>query len=99
ACRHERRAQLLERDLRTNSELSLTNRMDLLRDVSAATDSRDRCLERLKLNESTEQDFWAVIEQAHSAPGAPEREMTQDAPNAIQNAADASKGDLATHGG
>lgn len=48
ALRHERRACLAERWLRTEADtLSITDRLALLREISNATDSRDKCIERL----------------------------------------------------
>jgi len=61
ACRHECRALLLTRWLRKEagdradgnggkqSTMSLADRLAVLRDISAASDSRDRCLEKLGL--------------------------------------------------
>lgn len=55
ACRHERRASLCERWLRLAEdagELDLSTKLQLQRDIGNATDSRDKCLERLGVNTS-----------------------------------------------
>lgn len=56
AVRHEKRARLIERWLSQNAELPLTDRCQLLRELSAATDSRDKCLEKLKQGKD-----WSMI--------------------------------------
>lgn len=52
-CRHETRAQLLQRWLRESETdgkpLPIPDRAQLLREISSATDARDRCLEKLNL--------------------------------------------------
>ena len=59
ACRHERRAALAERWLRVNAdELDVSAKLNLLKTISDATDSRDKCLDRLKLDTPTS-DPWA----------------------------------------
>jgi len=51
ACRHETRAGLLFRWLRNEGEaIPLERRITLLREISAATDSRDRAIRALALN-------------------------------------------------
>jgi hypothetical protein len=49
ACRHEARAQLLQRKLRLET-LTPDQYFACLRDISAATDSRDRCVKALGLD-------------------------------------------------
>lgn len=50
SCRHERRCQLLERWLRKGMEtLPLSDRLAILKDLSSATDARDKCLKMLSL--------------------------------------------------
>lgn len=61
ACRHERRAQLAERWLRINADLPLNERLGLLKTISDATDSRDRCLERLRLDVAPVDPWQAAI--------------------------------------
>ena len=59
AIRHERRCLLLQRWLRDENEtLAIADRMRILADVSAATESRDRCLRHLGLDRTAEHDFW-----------------------------------------
>jgi hypothetical protein len=53
ACRHEARALLLQRKLRNEVENLTTDQyLAVLRDLSAATDARDRCLKGLRLDEA-----------------------------------------------
>jgi hypothetical protein len=53
AMRHERRVKLCERWLREDySDLDIDKRMKIQKEISNATDSRDRCIEKLKLNRS-----------------------------------------------
>ena len=48
---------------RTTSEgLTVLERVQLLRELSAATDSRDRCIERLKLPEAGKLDPWPFLD-------------------------------------
>jgi hypothetical protein len=52
ACRHEARALLLQRKLRNEVESLTTDQyLAVLRDLSAATEARDRALKGLKLDE------------------------------------------------
>ena len=62
ACRHEARAQLLTRWLRTaEGELPLAERLSVLREIGKATDSRDSCLQKLGLDRTEAYDPWAAI--------------------------------------
>ena len=54
AIRHSGRAQLLERWLRVEEGLSLNERLAVLKEIGAATDSRDKCLQRLGLDVTRE---------------------------------------------
>lgn len=66
AIRHESRAQLLQRWLRTEEGLTLAERVTLLQQIGAASDSRDKCLEKMGLNGKAEAlDILAVIRDAH----------------------------------
>ncbi|RMF22769.1 MAG: hypothetical protein D6760_06770, partial [Deltaproteobacteria bacterium] len=59
AVRHERRARLAEQWLRREWELlSTADKLAILREASAATDSRDKCIERLALPRPKETDPW-----------------------------------------
>lgn len=61
AMRHEKRALLCERWLRIHGdELPLAERLSLLSAASTATDSRDKCLDRLGLDRR-ELDPWANL--------------------------------------
>ena len=64
ACRHEGRAQLLTRWLRVDDgDMSITDRVSLLREIGSATDSRDRCLKALELSvRSDNLDPWAALD-------------------------------------
>lgn len=61
ACRHEGRAMLLQRLLRSEADLSLSDKLTILRDISAATDSRDKCIDRLGLKAESHRDPWAAL--------------------------------------
>lgn len=50
-------------------DLTLAERVMLLDKIGAATDSRDRCLERLKLDTKAEPDVWTIIQTAQKAVG------------------------------
>lgn len=51
AARHEARALLLQRMLRDKQdELTTDQKLSILRDMSAATDARDRCIKQLNLD-------------------------------------------------
>lgn len=54
AIRHSGRAQLLERWLRVEPDLTLNERLAVLKEIGAATDSRDKCLQRLGLDVTRE---------------------------------------------
>uniref|UniRef100_A0A7C2K054 Uncharacterized protein n=1 Tax=Schlesneria paludicola TaxID=360056 RepID=A0A7C2K054_9PLAN len=57
--RHETRCQLLTRWLRIEGDkLTVLDRSALLRDISSATDARDKCLERLGLDKSALPAPW-----------------------------------------
>ena len=61
AIRHSGRASLLERWLRVEPGLSVSERIAILKEIGAATDSRDRCLERLDLKTDHE-SFWSAVD-------------------------------------
>lgn len=62
ATRHEGRARLLQRYMRSEGDLPLHDRIQLLREISAASDSRDKCLERLGLTVAMgAADVFAII--------------------------------------
>lgn len=76
--RHETRAQLAARWLRIQGdELSLADRLQLLATISAATDARDKCLERLKLDRDRKDN---ALEALYASPGRPgvDREAEAD---------------------
>lgn len=77
SCRHEARAQLLTRWLRTDEGLKLPERLAVLKEIGAASDSRDRCLERLGLNVDAKSDPWAML-------ALPSRVDAQDAASGTQ---------------
>ncbi|RMF24679.1 MAG: hypothetical protein D6760_02810 [Deltaproteobacteria bacterium] len=59
AVRHERRARLAEQWLRRKwGTLSTADKLAILREASAATDSRDKCIERLALPRPKDVDPW-----------------------------------------
>ena len=68
--RHEARAQLLTRWLRKPGKdsdakqpgLSFTERLAVLREIGSATDARDKCLQRLGLDQRQQTDIWSVLE-------------------------------------
>jgi hypothetical protein len=59
--RHEARAELLNRYLSNEKNLSLSDRMNLLAQISAATDSRDKALKALGLDRTNDSDPWAGL--------------------------------------
>ncbi len=78
ACRHEGRAQLLQRWLRevnaddSNGNNSIQDRLSILREIGNATDARDKCLKSLRLHEKPEEDdTWPTITVTNT-PEAPE---------------------------
>ena len=84
ACRHEGRAQLLQRWLRElhngDKSPSVQDRLSILREIGSATDARDKCLKSLRLHEKPEEDdAWPII-TVTNGPGV-ETEM----PTAIGN--------------
>jgi hypothetical protein len=56
ACRHETRALLLNRWLREQPDASLADKLALMRDITNASDSRDKCLEKLGLSKSAKDE-------------------------------------------
>lgn len=46
----------------TSTGLSILDRVQLLRELSNASDSRDKCLERLKLDADPQTDAWAILD-------------------------------------
>ncbi len=63
AVRHSGRAQLLERWLRVEEGLSLNERLAVLKEIGAASDSRDKCLKLLGLDVAHDatRDAWASV--------------------------------------
>lgn len=61
----------------TRTTLTITERSGLLRDISAASDSRDKCVERLSLKQSSNNDPWALF------PALPEPQTAQDATGGV----------------
>lgn len=59
--RHERRALLCERWLRVEPDLRLDARLQLMRDVSNATDSRDKCIKALDIDRNSQADMLDAI--------------------------------------
>jgi hypothetical protein len=87
ACRHEGRALLLTRWLRTESDgarkqagdasdkpggLTVGERLAILKEIGNATDSRDRCIRGLGLVEAPDRDPWAVIDSPPKPPDTPD---------------------------
>ena len=60
ACRHERRALLLERWLRVGGIVLMAERLSVLKDISGATDQRDKCIERLDIAKDRQDAFEAL---------------------------------------
>lgn len=59
----------------TTSGLSIMERASLMKDISTATDSRDKCIERLGLSRPIESDAWRVLDvPADAQPHAGERD-------------------------
>lgn len=76
ACRNERTAQLSQCWAKENPDLPLNDRLNLARGIGAASEARDRAIEKLKLD-TKPADLWA------SAYAAPIPAKTPDtAPNA-----------------
>lgn len=69
ALRHSGRAQLLERWLRIEADLPLNERLAVLREIGSASDSRDKCLQRLGLDQTQHSDPWAVVDAMHASGG------------------------------
>ena len=75
--RHEARAQLLTRWLRKPGKgsdakqpgLSFMERLAVLREIGSASDARDKCLQRLGLDQSRRTDIWSVLEASESPTG------------------------------
>ena len=65
ACRHEGRAQLLQRWLREldkGGSPSIQDRLAILKEIGNASDARDKCLKALGLHEKPqEEDAWPTI--------------------------------------
>lgn len=69
AVRHERRGMLSERWLRKEGgSLSLPDRLGLLREISNATDARDKCLKSLGLDEIETRSLIDVVPPIASEP-------------------------------
>jgi hypothetical protein len=68
ACRHEARALLLQRKLREQADaLTVEQFSMLLRDLSAASDARDRCLKMLGLDKSAIKTVDAIWDEIYNA--------------------------------
>jgi hypothetical protein len=98
AYRHERTAALCERWIRTEQDaLDPSQRLAYLKQINDATDRRDKCLERLGLDKSTEHDEFAGLtlpewtQDAASEPPEPDRVQTA---SSEQEATDATLGPL-----
>jgi hypothetical protein len=65
ACRHEKRAALAERWLRLEADPDKPSeyKISLLTQMSAATDARDKCLERAGLGKAAKDDWASIIDQ------------------------------------
>lgn len=66
AVRHEGRAQLLTRWLR-ESDLSLAERLAVLKEIGGATDARDRCLKLLDLDRQDAHDPATIYAELRRA--------------------------------
>lgn len=96
ATRHELRCLYAMRALRDGADdLLLADRLRLMDTIGNATDSRDKCLQRLGLDTRREdRDPWAIIDNppaiAHDAPhDAPQRDVSQAVPKVTEAAPDA----------
>lgn len=68
ACRHEGRALLLQRLLRVEHDsLSVTERLGIVREIGAASDSRDKCLKALGLDSGRQRDPWTTFQSDYLA--------------------------------
>jgi len=90
ACRHEGRAQLLTRYLR-EAGLSLADRLAVLSGIGNATDSRDKCLQRLDLDRRADIDPWKILDMpthttAEMATETPPAESDSQEADASENA-------------
>jgi hypothetical protein len=62
ACRHEGRALLLTRYLRDAKNPTLADQLAVMKEIGAATDSRDKCLQRLGIDRLAKGvDPWEVL--------------------------------------
>lgn len=61
ATRHEIRSLLLTRWMRSDECNTLGERMTIIREVTSATEARDRCLEKLGLAGSAKPDPFAAL--------------------------------------
>src|SRR5665213_1720296 len=64
ACRHESRASLLTKWLRDEKDLPLNERLAVLKEIGNASDSRDKCLKSLGLDQAANSDPWRTIDAA-----------------------------------
>jgi hypothetical protein len=62
AIRHSGRAQLLERWVRIEADLSLAERLAVLKEIGSATDSRDKCLKSMGLDAKRHADPWTALD-------------------------------------
>jgi len=83
ACRHEGRAQLLTRWIReADDKLKLTDKVAVLKEIGAASDSRDKCLERLGLNEiASRNDIHSIMQSIYNAPRSPQPPAVERSPS------------------
>jgi hypothetical protein len=70
ALRHSGRAGLLERWLRLEEGLSLTERLAVLKEIGSASDSRDRCLKLAGLDVKPSGGLWDALEPGWQPSGA-----------------------------
>lgn len=79
--RHEARCQLLNRYLRREGAgMSLSDRMAVLREISAATDSRDKVLKALQLDQTAAESVFAgLYDLPARQPSAPVTTQQNDA--------------------
>lgn len=72
AARHEGRALLLNRWLRTEADLSVSDRLAIVKGITDASDSRDRCLKLLGLDQSAKSESpWAQFDRERLLPANP----------------------------
>lgn len=60
AARHEAVALMLTRSLRLATDAPLSDRLAMMKEIRAATDSRDRCIRELKIDRPAALEPWRV---------------------------------------